>query len=89
MQCAIANISNTILNSSISSSDSESTQQLPKRKARRLRTITCNFQSIWSKKAELENFSTENDVEIVIGTETHLSCNITNAEVIPPTYEAV
>ena len=90
-QCALIDISGTVLNSSISSNGSTDTLQqgLPKKKARRLRIFTCNFQSIWNKKAELEKLLTNNNIDILIGTETHLSCNIKNAEIIPPNYDAI
>lgn len=58
-----------------------------KRKANRLRIFTCNFQSLWNKKAELENTLATNNIDILISSETYLACNIGDSEVIPPAYQ--
>ena len=55
-------------------------------KSKSLRVVTVNFQSIYNKKDELSSFLTENDVDIVLGSETHLSPSINNAEILPPMY---
>jgi len=64
-------------------------QRFPKKKAKRLRIFTCNSQSIWNKKAELEHLPSNKNIDILIGTDTHVSCNIKNSEIIPPNYDAV
>jgi len=83
-----------LFNSSISSNGSTDTpqQRLPKKKAKRLRIFTCNFQSIGNKKVEIEHLLSNDNINILIGTETHVSCNIKNSEIIPiipPNYDAV
>ncbi|XP_066931168.1 uncharacterized protein [Clytia hemisphaerica] len=63
---------------------------LPKKKVSKLRIVICNFQSIYNKNEELSNYLITNDIDILIGTETHLSCNILNSELIPKTgYQIV
>jgi len=41
-----------------------------------------------NKKAELELILNSKDIDIVIGIETHLSCNISTSEIVPPNYAA-
>ena len=48
-----------------------------------LRLVTVNFQSIYNKKDELSSFLIENDVDIILGSKTHLSPSINNAK-FPP-----
>ena len=55
-------------------------------KSKSLRVVTANFQSIYNKKDELNSFLIENDIDIVLGSETHLSPSINNAEILPPMY---
>ena len=53
-----------------------------------LGVLTVNFQSIHYKKDELSSFLIENDIDIVLGSETHLSPSINNAEVLPLMYSS-
>ena len=55
-------------------------------KPKSLRVVTVNFQSICNKKDEPSSFLIENDVDIVLGSETHLSASINNTEILPPMY---
>ena len=55
-------------------------------KSKSLRVVTVNFQSIYNKKGELSSFLIKNDIDIVLGSETHLSPSINNAEILPPMY---
>ena len=55
-------------------------------KSKSLRVVTVNSQSIYNKNDELSSFLIENDVDIVLGYETHLSPSINNAEILPPMY---
>ena len=85
--CALADISNSLFDTSISSCSSTSSIESnpPKKKVSKLRVVICNFQSIYNKNEELSNNLITNDIDILIGTETHLSCNILNSELIPKT----
>lgn len=92
IKCGMPNITTSLFDSSLSSNSSNdsatpqrNTRQ--KRKANRLRIFTCNFQSLWNKKAELENTLTTNNIDILIGSETQLECNIGDSEVIPTAYQ--
>jgi len=58
------------------------------KKPKQLRIFSCNFQSIWNKKAELSRVLAEKDIDILIGSETHLSCNIQTSEILPSNYTA-
>ena len=57
-------------------------------KPNQLKIVCCNFQSIWNKKDELADFLASDNIDIIIGSETHLSYNISNAEILPPEYSA-
>ena len=48
-----------------------------------------NFQSIWPRKDELEANLEEHDIDIVIGTETHLTPSIQTSEFLPEIYNAI
>ena len=48
--------------------------------------ININFQSIKNKTAELGNFISESDPDIIIGTETWLNHTINDNEIFPPGY---
>ena len=50
--------------------------------------FVCNFQSIWNKQLELESHLHDNDIDILIGTESHLYFNIKNSELLPEHYMA-
>ena len=41
-----------------------------------------------NKKDELADFLASDNIDIIIGSETHLSYNISNAEILPPEYTA-
>ena len=56
------------------------------KKAKQLRIMTVNFQSIWGKKEELELALVENNIDIVIGCETHLDPSINDTEFLPTNY---
>ena len=51
-----------------------------------LKIININFQSIKNKTAELGNFISVSDPDILIGTETWLNQTITDNEIFPPGY---
>ena len=81
----------SILDSTVSSycSDSSSDQTFPqKSKSKSLRIVTVNFQSIFNKKDELCHFLINNNIDIILGSETHLSSSISNSEFLPPQYTA-
>ena len=48
-----------------------------------LRTLTTNFHSPWNKKEEVETLVLDNDVDIVICSESHSQQGITNSEFLP------
>ena len=62
---------------------------LLRKKAKSLRILTCNFQSLWNKRPELGHFLVKHDIDILTGSETHLSPSIWNSEIIPPNYSAI
>ena len=77
------------LNSSLAlSNNNSSIFEQPKIKAKCIRILTVNFQSICNKKEELETFLMENDIDVVLGSESHLSPSINNSEIVPPLYTA-
>jgi len=87
--CGLANYSTTIFNSSESSSSSSTSSITPiskKTKAKSLRIMVVNFQGIKTKKDHLEQVLIENDIDIVLGCETHLCPSIKNSEFIPENY---
>jgi len=88
LKCELIGVSFSALNDSITKIDTTPDKGPTKTKPNQLRIVCCNFQSIWNKKAELENFLYSMDIDILIGSETHLSCNISNSEIIPPNYSA-
>jgi len=47
-----------------------------------------NFQSIFNKKGELSKLLTDNNIDIILRSETHLSPSISNIEFLPDTYTA-
>ena len=85
------NISPSIFNSSLPFSPpnaASSPKPPPLCKAKQLRLLVINFQSIWGKKEELESILLEHDIDIVIGSESHLDPHINDSEILPPTYVA-
>ena len=84
-QCAMSNISSSIFDSTISSSYSSNTDSeeiIPKSKAKSLRTVTLNFQSMFNKK-EICQFLNDNHSNIILGCETHLSRSVSTSELLP------
>ena len=88
--CGLRNISFSVFDSSISSNDTTNSPKhasspITKKKPKQLRIFVVNFQSIWGKKEELE-VVLQNDIDIVIGSETHLDPSISDHEFIPHSY---
>ena len=83
--CALADISNSLFDTSISSCSLTSTNDMnPKRKkAKRLLISVFFFRSIWNKEKLLGNYLHQNNIDILIRSESHLSCNIKNSEFLP------
>ena len=81
----MSNISSSIFDSTISSSYSSNTDSeeiIPKSKAKSLRTVTLNFQSMFNKK-EICQFLNDNHSNIILGCETHLSRSVSTSELLP------
>ena len=74
--------SDHLLSSPICSSSSNITTE----KAKQLRIKAISFQSVWGKKEELELALVENNIDVVIGCETHLDPRIHDSEFLPPNY---
>ena len=72
-----------------SSVESDIHDDKPKKKSKQLRISVCDFQSIWDKHALLKHHLLENNIDILIGSESHLSPNISNSEFLPDDYTAV
>ena len=88
--CALKDISSTLFDTSISSDESfDCTTNISKKKSKQLRITICNFQSLWNKSNILKKYLTTNNIDILLGSETHLSNNIMNSEILPPNYTAV
>ena len=83
--CVLPNVASKLVdttNSSISSVSSIS--QYPVRcKAKSVHILTANFQSLWNKKDEAEAFVVDNDIDIVVGSESHLYQGINNSDFLP------
>ena len=56
-------------------------------KVGKLQVLVLNFQSIRNKKEDLELMLSESDIDIVLGSETHLNQNITDNEFLHPLYK--
>ena len=87
----------TSINNSFSSHDistsptnnrlvSQPTTTVQRQAHKPLKIIHINFQSIKNKTAELGNFISVSDPDILIGTETWLNQTITDNEIFPPGY---
>ena len=74
------------LNVTTESSKPPPENKISKRKAEQLRVLIVNFQSIRNKKEELEQILTDENIDIVLGSETHLNPSIYNNELLPPNY---
>ena len=87
--CALNDISYTLFDSSFSSIESDApTCNIQRKKAKNLRISVMNFQSLWNKRILLERYLKDKSIDIVIGSESHLSANILNSEILPDTYTA-
>ena len=88
-RCVLQDISTTAFDTSFSS-DSDTSVNVPphKSKAKRLRISICNFQSIWNKRNVLKNFIIRNNIDVVLGSETHLTANLNESEFLPDHYLA-
>ena len=83
-QCGMPNISISIFDSTISSRYSSSTDSgeiKPKSKAKPLRIVTPNFQSMF--KGETCHFLNDYHIGIMIGCENHLSSSVPTSELLP------
>ena len=63
-----------------------SSPNITTKKAKQLRIMTINFQSVVGKKEELELALVENNIDVVIGCETHLDLCIHGSEFLPLNY---
>ena len=90
--CAIKNISFSLFNHPVdsdhllSSPICSSSPNITTKKAKQLRIMTINFQSVWGKKEELELALVENNIDVVIVCETHLDPCIHDSEFLPLNY---
>ena len=48
--------------------------------------VIANFCSVYNKEAELDTFLSYNDIDILLGTESHLDTSIFNSEIFPDFY---
>ena len=60
---------------------------IPNRKASQLKILVVNFQSIRNKKDELTSILLDNNIDAVLGSETHLTSSITDSEIMHPMYK--
>ena len=58
-----------------------------KRTPTQLKIMCINFRSVWGKKEQIEEALLEDNVDIVIGSETHLERSIKDNEFLPPPYK--
>jgi len=92
--CALINLSNSVFDTEFSDSDSsinseqDEEDNLPKVKKQSLRIMIINFQSIWGKKEQLTKRLYDHDIDVVIGSETHIDPSIKDSEIIPKGYTA-
>ena len=88
--CGLPNVASKLFDTKNSSISSVSfISQYPVRcKAKSLRILTAHFQSLWNKKDEVEAFVLDNDIDIVIGLESHLCQRISNSKFLPYGYIA-
>ena len=80
-------IQNNIYINNTRKSSLDEIKQLSQRKVKQLRMLTVNFQSIRNKKEELELILINEDIDIVLGSETHLTPCITDSEILNPKYK--
>ena len=86
--CGLPNINKSLFNSTLSddqsvNSTASDNTKCPKKKAKNLRMFIINFQSLWGKKEELEMTLSNNDIDVVIGSESHLDSSIGDSEINP------
>ena len=61
-------------------------EMIPKPRAKSLRIVTLNFQSMFNKKDEICHLLNDNNTDIILVCETHLSPSISTSELLPPVY---
>eukprot|EP00111_Clytia_hemisphaerica_P019322 TCONS_00057045-protein len=93
--CALANISNSLFDSFSASStaesdndDDENQNNPPKTKRQSLRIMIVNFQSIWGKKENLQKLLYDHNIDVVLGSETHIDPSIGDSDILPNGYRA-
>ena len=69
-------------------SSTNSEEIIPKSKAKSLRIVTLNFQSMFNKKDEICHLLNVSNIDIILGCEAHLSPLISTSELLPPVYIA-
>ena len=90
--CAIRSISFSLFNHPVdndhllSSPICSSSPNITTKKAKQLRTMTINFQSIQGKKEELELALVENNIDVIFGCKTHLDPCIHDSKFLPLNY---
>ena len=90
--CAIKNIRFSLFNHPVNSDHllsspiCSSSPNITTKKAKQLRIMTINFQSVWEKKEELELALVENNIDVVIGCKTHLDPCIHDSKFLPLNY---
>ena len=55
-------------------------------KAKSLHILTSNSKSFWNKKEEIETFVQDNDIDIVIGSESNLNQRVSKSGFLPYEY---
>ena len=92
LNCGLADISTNAINLSLHNDIDENNWQnqhhTSQERVGSLRLVVCNFQSLWNKRNELEDFLKSHKIDILIGSETHLSKNYENSELLPPGFTA-
>ena len=93
LNCGLADITINALNSPSLSDDEEDNsthqQHVRSKSVGSLQVTVCNFQNIWNKRNELEDFMSSNKIDILIGSNTNLSLNFENSERLPLGFAAV
>ena len=97
-RCALPNSSSLFdsFSSTLSASPGQPTHHsspvAPKRKKssiKRLKVQVVNFDSMYAKKDILASNLHNENIDIIIGAETHLDGNLLNSEILPPNYTAI
>ena len=90
--CGLMNISITVFNSFSSSNSlndsvmTSSPLNISKKIPKQLRILVVNLQSIWGKKEQVEQALIESEIDVVIGSESHLDPSIKDSEFLPMAY---